>query len=453
MKKKLLICLLFFLFGTNLSYSATRFDGPSDPEVAKKKFFENRKLDIIEGLWYQQKEGAIYAIVKTSSNTYNIWTVDHKLQKYVGTLGLENGLRKTSVSGKYTYKTTVYNIANPSEEAIGYGEFNLENINKINKVIDSGCWSTNQCWAPIYGEKVRIWPEDIYAYNDNIKTVSNNSSDDSDLSKKFYQLNWFNIDNPKNHWTEIPGSNSEVNILEDEIYLKGQKDIDAYNQLLFGEPANEQVMLIVDNNSFDYSILINYLNEGYVAKDDWNYNPKELLDEMSQTSKDDVKNIKWIFEPQLSDNNYAYYSYEVLWDDGDRTIETAILSFGRKGYHEIKFVKKIDENFNAREFEEIAKGFADSITFQEGYRYSDYKSGDKTAAVGIGGLVAGTLGVKALAKAGVLAKLLGFAAKFWWIILAPLIFLGGLFNKKSSSGETVSNKTSRKRKSRSKKTD
>ena len=138
-------------------------------------------------------------------------------------MGLENGLRKTSVSGKYTYKTTVYNIANPSEEAIGYGEFNLENINKINKVIDSGCWSTNQCWAPIYGEKVRIWPEDIYAYNDNIKTVSNNSSDDSDLSKKFYQLNWFNIDNPKNHWTEIPGSNSKVNILEERNLFKRSK--------------------------------------------------------------------------------------------------------------------------------------------------------------------------------------------------------------------------------------
>ena len=447
MKKILIFYLFFFLFGTNLSYSVTRVDGPRDPEVAKKKFFENRKLDIIEGLWYQQKEGAIYAIVKTSSNTYNIWTVDHKLQKYVGTLGLENGLRKTSVSGKYTYKTTVYNIADPSEEATGYGEFNLVNINKINTVIETGCWSTNQCWAPIYGEKVRIWPEDIYAYNDNIKTVSNNSSDESDFSKKFYQLNWFNIDNPKNHWTEIPGSNSEVNILESEIYLKGQKDIDAYNQLVFGEPANEKVMLIFDNINYDYSILINYLNEGYVTRDDWNIDPKDLLEEMNQTSKDNVKNINWIFEPKLSENNYAYYSYEVLWDDGDRTIETAILSFGRKGYHNISLVKKINENFNAKEFEEMAIEFANSIQFEEGYRYADYKSGDKTAAVGIGGLVAGTLGVKALAKAGVLTKLLAFAVKFWWILLAPLVLLGGLFNKKSTSGEKVS----QKRKTKSKK--
>ena len=447
MKKLVVTITLILIISINFSYSVTRVDGPRDPEVAKKKFFENRKLDIIEGLWYQQKEGAIYAIVKTSSNSYNIWTVDHKLQKYVGTLGLENGLRKTSVSGKYTYKTTVYNIADPSEEAIGYGEFNLVNINKINKVIETGCWSTNKCWAPIYGEKVRIWPEDIYAYNDNIKTVSNNSSDDSDLSKKFYKLNWFNLDNPKNHWTEIPGSNSKVNILESEIYLKGQKQIDSFSELLFKEPANETDMVIIDDSSYDYTIYINYINDGYVSKNDWSFSSKELLNEMKKTAKTDVVDIKWVFEPKLSEKNYAYYSYKVWWDNGETSLETKILSFGRKGYHDISLVKKINENFNAKKFEEMAIEFANTIKFEEGYRYSDYKSGDKTAAVGIGGLVAGTLGVKALAKAGILTKLLAFAVKFWWILLAPLVLLGGLFNKKSTSGKKVS----QRRKTRSKK--
>ena len=452
MKKIIIICLLFCLFEVNPSYSATRIDGPSDPEVAKKQFFENRKLDIIEGLWYDSDEGAIYAIVKTSSNSYNIWTIDHKIKKYVGTLDLENALRKTSISGKYTFKTTVYNINNPSEEAIGYGEFNMTGINSINENIERGCWSTNKCWSPFFGEKTRIWPEDIYAYNDNIKTVSNNSSDDSDLSKKFYQLNWLNVDNPKNHWTEIPGSNSEVNILETEIYIKGQKQIDEFSQLLFNEPANENVMVIIDDSSYDYTIYINYIDDGYVSKNDWSSNPKELLAEMKKTSKSDVDDVKWVFEPKLSENNYAYYSYEVLWNNGERSLETQILSFGRKGYLNISLVKKINENFNAKEFEEMAIEFADSINFKEGYRYADYKSGDKTAAIGIGSLVAGTLGVKTLAKAGVLTKLLGFATKFWWIILAPLVFFLGLFNKKSSSGKTISSKPKR-RKSRSKKTD
>ena len=79
-------------------------------------------------------------------------------------------------------------------------------------------------------------------------------------AEKFYKLNWFNIDNPKNHWTEIPGSESEVNILETEIYLKGQKQIDAFSELLFKEPANENDMVIVDDSSYDYTIYINFSN-------------------------------------------------------------------------------------------------------------------------------------------------------------------------------------------------
>lgn len=447
MKKLVVKITLILLISINFSYSVTRVDGPRDPEVAKKKFFENRKLDIIEGLWYDSDEGAIYAIVKTSLNIYNIWTIDHKINKYVGTLDLENALRKTSVSGKYTFKTTVYNINNPSEEAIGYGEIVMTDINSINERIESGCWSTNKCWAPFSGKKTRIWPTDIYAYNDNIKSVSSNSSDDSDLSKKFYKLNWFNLDNPKNHWTEIPGSNSKVNILESEIYLKGQKQIDSFSELLFKEPANETDMVIIDDSSYDYTIYINYINDGYVSKNDWSFSSKELLNEMKKTAKTDVVDIKWVFEPKLSAKNYAYYSYKVWWDNGETSLETKILSFGRKGYHDISLVKKINENFNAKKFEEMAIEFANTIKFEEGYRYSDYKSGDKTAAVGIGGLVAGTLGVKALAKAGILTKLLAFAVKFWWILLAPLVLLGGLFNKKSTSGKKVS----QRRKTKSKK--
>ena len=66
-------------------------------------------------------------------------------------------------------------------------------------------------------------------------------------------------------------------------------------------------------------------------------------------------------------------------------------------------------------------------------KYKDYKTGDKVAAVGIGGLVAGTLGVKALAKAGILAKFLPLLAKFWWIIIAPIVAIFGFAAKNDSS--------------------
>ena len=83
-------------------------------------------------------------------------------------------------------------------------------------------------------------------------------------------------------------------------------------------------------------------------------------------------------------------------------------------------------------------------------KHTDYKSGDKVAAVGIGGLVAGTLGVKALAKAGAFAKLLPLLLKFGWILLIPLAFVGKLFGGKSqrsgSSDKKIETKPKRTRK-------
>jgi len=445
MKKILLkVTLIFFL--SNISYAeqfwSNKLDGPKSNEAAIN-MLEGKKLDPIEGLWFSDGLGTIL-IFKDQEN-FKMYIVEGPTN-FNGTL--EATIFKRGNTYDFIGKVWYQQMDGSYKFGTQGGRLELSGnyfLQKYDSLSDQG--------VNMDGKYTRVWPKDIYTHNNNIKTVNNNTNENSDISQKFYQLNWFNLDNPKNHWAEIPESNSEVNILETEIYLKGQKQIDAFSQILFKEPANENDMVIIDDSSYDYTIYINYINDGYVSKDDWSSNPKELLAEMKKTSKSDVKDVKWVFEPKLSENNYAYYSYEVLWNDGDKSLETKILSFGRKGYHDISLVKKIDENFNAKEFEEMAVEFADTINFKEGYRYADYKSGDKTAAVGIGSLVAGTLGVKALAKAGVLAKLLGFAAKFWWIILAPLVFLGGLFNKKSSSGETVSNKTPKKRKSRSRKTD
>jgi len=59
----------------------------------------------------------------------------------------------------------------------------------------------------------------------------------------------------------------------------------------------------------------------------------------------------------------------------------------------------------------------------------------------------------------VLAKLLAFAVKFWWVILAPIVSFFTFLNKKNSSAKTqstndeVKTKKVKKRKSRSKQDD
>ena len=139
-----------------------------------------------------------------------------------------------------------------------------------------------------------------------------------------------------------------------------------------------------------------------------------------------------------------------MWKDGHKSLETKSLALGRKGYLDIAFVKKVKEDTNFQDYADAAVEFANTVKFNEGYKHTDYKSGDKVAAVGIGGLVAGTLGVKALAKAGAFAKILPLLLKFGWILLIPLAFVGKLFGGKSqpssSPDETFETKPKRTRK-------
>ena len=77
------------------------------------------------------------------------------------------------------------------------------------------------------------------------------------------------------------------------------------------------------------------------------------------------------------------------------------------------------------------KDKASTFIYDEGEMYSNFKTGDKIAAVGIGALLATTLGVKAL-KPGLLVGLALLLKKFWFIILLPFVFIGKLFSSGSN---------------------
>ena len=448
-KSFFLILIIFFNFNTLNAeqFWSNKVDGPTSNEEAIK-LLDGKKLDPIEGLWFTDGLGAL--LIFKDKDIFKMYIVEGPT-RYNGTW--EATIIKRP--GYYDFISKVWYTQPDGSHKYGTQSGRIEVyenyfLQKYDSLSDQG--------ADMDGKFTRIWPKDIYTHNNSIisdndnTSVENNSEDDQ--TKKFFALNWFNLDDPKEHYAEIPNSNSEVFILESEMYIKGQQEIDKFSNILFGHSANENDMVIIDSSDFAYTIYINYKDEGYISLKDWkDVDSKQLLEEMKSTAKDDVTNVSWIFEPKIYENKNVSYSYKVIWQDGAQTLETKILSLGRKGYNSISVVKKMDEDFNSKEFEEFALDFANTITFKEGFKHLDYKSGDKTAAVGIGGLVAGTLGVKALAKAGVIAKLLAFAVKFWWVILAPLVFLGSLFNKKSSSGKDSSEKVQKKRKKRSKKTD
>ena len=273
-------------------------------------------------------------------------------------------------------------------------------------------------------------------------------------NKKLDTLTWHNWDNPKNHITLLKKPNAEIYILENEYYLKGTKDINQYSWWVFGEEDIESNLMIF---SGDQTIYVRYKDEGYVTIDDWkSIKPENLISEMRQIQeawKDQLKEegrnyveeLNWIYKPTFdSEKNTVHVSYEGTWNGKKgryKTMQTNSIVLGRNGYLDISFVTSIINETTKEELQQIAnlaKDFTDGIDFLEGSKHADYKSGDKVAALGVGGLVAGTLGVKALAKVGFLAKITPFLIKFWWIILAPIVAIAGIFNKQK--------KTPRKRK-------
>ena len=276
-------------------------------------------------------------------------------------------------------------------------------------------------------------------------------TDDEQWSKKVETLNWKNLEQ-KEHSKEIKKANASILILEEEIYLDNFKDIDQYNWWNTGLAAEKDSVMLIRGDG--YTIYLDYVDEGYIKLDDWEkVNPTNFLKQMNETAKSNAEYLKkinldyttkidWIFKPTLNkENNSVSYSYKVTWNSGIETMESKNLILGKKGHLESAFVINYREDLNFKEESEFSKDFVNGVIFQDGFKHSDYKPGDKIAAAGIGGLVAGSLGVKALAKTGLLAKLL----KFWWILLAPLAFLGKFLSGKESSPNTSSPSVKRRR--------
>lgn len=276
---------------------------------------------------------------------------------------------------------------------------------------------------------------------------------DDEWEKKIGTLNWKNLDE-KEHNAFIKKANAKVLILDNEIYLDNYKDINQFSWWAYGHGTEKTMVMQIRGTGYD--VFLDYRDDGYVKLDDWkNVNSNNLLSELREIAKanaiylkeknlDYVNKIDWIYKPTLNQENKSVsYSYKVDWNSGQQSMESKNLILGKKGYLESAFVVAYKKDIDLKYESDFSKDFVNGVIFNEGFKHSDYKPGDKIAAAGIGGLVAGSLGVKVLAKTGLLAKLL----KFWWILLAPLAFFGKfLSGKESSSNNSSASVKRRKRK-------
>ena len=254
-------------------------------------------------------------------------------------------------------------------------------------------------------------------------------------------LDWKNFEE-KEFMAPVEGAGGSIKIDSSEIFLTGN-DVNQYAYWTWGYP-DYSLMLI---RSGADTIYIDYEGRGYVSIDDWkNVDTNAMIKELNDNAKTVVQDRKaknlpyatkfsWVHKPQLDrQKNMVYYAYKVEWSDDAISLESLSLVLGRKGYTTVTFVTRYDENISLAAASKRNKDKSSTFIYNEGEMYSNYKTGDKIAAVGIGALLATTLGVKAL-KPGLLVGLALLLKKFWFIILLPLAFIGKLFSSASNKRE------------------
>ena len=190
-----------------------------------------------------------------------------------------------------------------------------------------------------------------------------------------------------------------------------------------------------------YAINITYSEEGYIDDSDAKgLDYSELLATMQsdvaaaneyrrEIGYETVELIGWASEPFYEEaDKKLHWAKEIKFGESpEHTLNYNIRILGRKGYLELNVIGGMEVLSQVKS--DIGH-ILPSVAFNEGQRYEDFDpSIDKVAAVGIGGLIAG----KVLAKAGVLAKVGVFLAKFWKILALAVVgafaglrrFLGG----------------------------
>ena len=254
-------------------------------------------------------------------------------------------------------------------------------------------------------------------------------------SEKIATLDWKNFE--KNEFrVSVPGSNGNIKIDKEEIFLVGN-DVNQYAWWTWG--YGDSTPMFIKHTNRD-QIFIQYIDDGFIKIDDWkDVDTNTMIKEMNDEAKtwvedskakniDYVTNLSWVMKPELDkQKNMVYYAYKVEWSNDTVTLESKSLVLGRSGHAEITFVTSYKENASLKVISKSNKDKASTFKFESEKTYSEYKTGDKVAAVGIGALLAATLGVKAL-KPGLLITLGILLKKFWFIILLPFIFIGKLID-------------------------
>lgn len=246
------------------------------------------------------------------------------------------------------------------------------------------------------------------------------------LFQAILKLNWET--EPKEY--SLAGSRGKYLLSEGLTLVRGE-DAKRFMFLNQGTTEFKNVEAVaVDWNSGNQLIFM-FIKSGYVKDDNWGNLDKDLLLEgiIETTEKSNqsrisrgfmpIENMTWAQEPTYEKSSKTSY-WALKFNEGKKVTTNAIaLKLGRNGFSELIWVAPLkDLDFSGGLLREALNNYK----FEKGFRYADFSAGDKIAAFGIASLVAVTAGSKSGkgVVAGIIAMLLIFAKKLWFIIFVVI---------------------------------
>lgn len=239
---------------------------------------------------------------------------------------------------------------------------------------------------------------------------------------------------------EIAGKAS-IKIPEGYGFL-GQQDTSKLLQIFGNPPSNEH--FLIAPQSLDWFAVFSFDDTGYV-KDDEKIDAAELLKSMQSGDEAGNKERKklglealytegWQVAPHYDTGTRRLeWGLRLRDESGQRNVNYTARILGRSGVMSAILVSDTETlTSNTEEFKKLLTGF----NYHSGQNYSEFKNGDKVAAIGLGALVLG--GAAAVAtKKGLWGVIGGFLAAGWKFIAAAAVALfaglGKLFGRKKAS--------------------
>lgn len=246
------------------------------------------------------------------------------------------------------------------------------------------------------------------------------------LQAEFDKLNW----QFESVTYRLVGSHSSLTLPQGYMLLTGG-DAQRFMYLLNGTEFPEVEALALDPNTNEL-VWFSYVESGYVTDDDWSeLDADALLEQVKEATEaaneERRKNgisalhvVGWVERPRFdAEARIAYWTIQANDEAAGELRNAKAVRLSRHGYHEVVWAGDSASYSNA------AATLGDMLkahTYDPGFRYADFATGDKLAGFGIASLVAVTAGgekAKGL-LAGLVAVALLLLKKGWFVVVAVL---------------------------------